>query len=187
MTSRPAPKPVPGSEGRSVGFDQPFEMLGACHERTRRTLRLLTRLRRHVQDHGPDDSARQAAADVLRYFAIAAPQHHKDEELHIVPLLRASGDPRLVEVADRLVTDHRVIERIWLKLAPCLKEVANGQSPSLAVLASAAAEFGLLHQEHLTLEEALAFPSAAALQNLLGPADLANIGQEMAARRSNLR
>src|SRR5688572_25382640 len=62
--------------GPSVGFDQPFEMLAACHARMDRSLDLLGRLGRHLHDQGCDAQARSAATDVLRYFDIAAPLHH---------------------------------------------------------------------------------------------------------------
>ena len=35
-----------------AGFDAPFEMLGACHERVRRMLRLLARLQAHCRTPG---------------------------------------------------------------------------------------------------------------------------------------
>ena len=50
----------------AVGFDEPFEMLTACHDRVRRGLDLLQRLHAHVLQHGVDDRARDAATDVLR-------------------------------------------------------------------------------------------------------------------------
>ena len=52
----------------AVGFDQPFEMLDACHDRVDRTLTLLQRLAAHIDSKGHDASSRSAANDVLRYF-----------------------------------------------------------------------------------------------------------------------
>ena len=63
---------LPGFNAPAVGFEQPFAMLEACHERVQRTLTLLQRLRAHVREHGADVPAQQAARDVLRYFDIAA-------------------------------------------------------------------------------------------------------------------
>ncbi|MCR5864064.1 hemerythrin domain-containing protein [Aquincola sp. J276] len=177
------PAVVPGFEASAVSFDQPFEMLGACHERTRRSCQLLVRLTTYLSDHEIDELARQAATDVLRYFTLAAPQHHKDEELHVVPLLRASGDAKLTEVAERILSDHRKMENGWRGLAPLLEAVVPGATRQLATLAAAVEGFVLLHNEHLTLEEAWAFPAARAFQSHLGPNDLANMGEEMAARR----
>ena len=71
----------------AAGFEEPFGMLAACHERMQRMLALLARLRTHVASHGPDAQAQQAARDVMRYFDQAAPQHHRDEELHVFPPL----------------------------------------------------------------------------------------------------
>ena len=76
----------------SAGFDQPFEMLSACHERVQRSLALLQRLQDHLASHGADPQARDAARDVMRYFDIAAPAHHEDEERHVLPVLRAQGE-----------------------------------------------------------------------------------------------
>ncbi|MEZ0309011.1 MAG: hemerythrin domain-containing protein, partial [Ramlibacter sp.] len=76
---------TPASSAPAPTFEQPFDMLEACHERVHRSLDLLARLRAHVVTHGADDQARQAAIDVLRYFDVAAPAHHLDEELHVFP------------------------------------------------------------------------------------------------------
>ena len=79
--------------GPAAGFDQPFEMLAACHERAARMLDLLARLLPHLASQGCDEQARQAARDVMRYFDLAGPAHHEDEERHVFPLLQASPDP----------------------------------------------------------------------------------------------
>ncbi|MDP3228887.1 MAG: hemerythrin domain-containing protein [Acidovorax sp.] len=88
-------------------------MLEACHERVVRTLALLARLRAHVLLHGADDNARQAARDVLRYFDIAAPLHHQDEELHVFPLLMAGASAEVQALVQRLRTDHAHMTSDW--------------------------------------------------------------------------
>ena len=57
---------LPGLHSPGVGFEQPFEMLQACHERVQRMLGLLQRLQDYLHDKPCDDMARQAARDVLR-------------------------------------------------------------------------------------------------------------------------
>ena len=64
---------------RAADFDDPFEILEACHARIARMLRTLERLPAHVSAHGVDDEAREAIARVRRYFELAAPDHHADE------------------------------------------------------------------------------------------------------------
>ncbi|RZL28150.1 MAG: hypothetical protein EOP35_26390, partial [Rubrivivax sp.] len=53
--------------GPSAGFDQPFEMLAACHERVRRSVRLLQRLHAHVRQHGLDVQARDKPLSFYAY------------------------------------------------------------------------------------------------------------------------
>jgi hypothetical protein len=53
---------VPGFNTPAVGFEQPFEMLLACHDRVRRSLSLLQKLCDHVRKMGHD---------VVRYFKCA--------------------------------------------------------------------------------------------------------------------
>ena len=107
---------LPGFSAPAVGFEQPFAMLEACHERVQRTLALLARLRAHVRQHGADTDARQAARDVLRYFDIAAPLHHQDEELHVFPLLRAQASPEVQALVQRLQQDHLAMTADWARL-----------------------------------------------------------------------
>lgn len=124
MTTRVS---LPGMHTPGAGFDEPFAMLDACHDRVRRSLDLLERLRAYLQDKGCDDSARQAARDVLRYFDIAAPLHHEDEELHVFPpLLAQGGDERLAALVRQLQRDHvRMAER-WAEARQPLEQLAQG-------------------------------------------------------------
>ena len=98
-------------------------MLLACHERVQRSLDLLLRLQAHVATQGADGQARDAARDVLRYFDLAGPQHHADEERHVLPRLRTAG---LGALADRLAADHAEMERQWRALRPALAGLAAG-------------------------------------------------------------
>lgn len=83
---------LPGHHAPGAGYEAPFEMLDACHERVGRMLRLLHKLRAHLQASGWDAQAAEAARDVLRYFNEAAPRHHEDEERHVFPAVLAAPD-----------------------------------------------------------------------------------------------
>ena len=91
----------------SAGFDEPFEMLQACHERVERMLGLLERLAAHLLDHGAEATAQRAAVDVMRYFDVAGPAHHEDEERHLFPRLLAQGSAELQQVVGQMQHDHR--------------------------------------------------------------------------------
>ncbi|HEV6965205.1 MULTISPECIES: hemerythrin domain-containing protein [Roseateles] len=161
--------------GPAVGFDQPFEMLAACHERVRRSLDLLLRLQAHVSRHGVDAQARDAAADVLRYFDLAGPAHHEDEERHVLPRLRATGRG---ELADRLSADHAEMGRQWAALRTALECIARGDAVDLD--AHACAAYAALYAGHMAVEETQAFAHAA---SQLDETARAAMGAEMAARR----
>lgn len=164
----------------AAGVDQPFELLAACHDRVRRSLDLLRRLVDHVEQHGPDEQAASAARDVLRYFSVAAPLHHEDEERHLLPLLVASEQAQLVEAAEQMAADHQTFRALWAELAAGLQAIGDGQLPDLPRLRREAESFAALHDSHLALEDKLVFPAAA---SLAGPAARQAMSEDMAARR----
>ena len=136
---------LPGLRSPAASFAEPFAMLDACHDRMLRSLQLLERLCLHVKQQGAvDEQAARAAQDVLRYFDIAAPLHHQDEELHVFPALRAPL-------------------AVWSQ--------GTGQ-PLDAQHMEQMQQFVLLYQQHLEQEEGSIFPQArsrtdaAALQRM---------------------
>jgi hemerythrin-like domain-containing protein len=163
----------------AAGFDQPFEMLAACHERVERSLRLLERLGEHLGARGADEQARSAARDVLRYFDLAAPQHHEDEERHLLPVLRVAGQAVL---AERVRADHQGMAQAWARLRVPLQAIERGDGAS-ARAPEAQAEwraFCALHRAHIALEDHEVFPAVAPL---LDAAARQAMGDEMAQRR----
>ena len=56
--------PLPGFGAAAVGFDTPFEMLEACHERVQRSLDLLQRL----TGYAPQTPVAQGVADYVKWF-----------------------------------------------------------------------------------------------------------------------
>lgn len=164
------PEPAPG-------FDDPLGLLRACHERILGHCRTLARLAEHLDRRGPDGEAREAASRVLRYFQVAAPHHHADEEMDLFPLLRAHpGLPGPLRVAmDNLVTQHRQIETRWRELETALEAVARGEGVALAI-----EPFVSMNRAHIALENAEILPAAA---RLLDAAQLAALGRAMQARR----
>lgn len=159
----------------AAGFEAPFEMLDACHRRVERLLDLLARLAAHADAHGADAQARQAATDVMRYFDLAAPHHHEDEERHLLPRLRAAGHAVL---ADRIAADHVEMAAAWRALRERLAAVAEGRLPADGLAGWQA--FRALYAAHLRVEDADAYPLA---RTLVDDAGLAAMADEMARRR----
>ena len=175
---------VPGFQALTAGMEAPFEMLATCHERVKRTLALLVRLQQHLLGNGLDDSARQAARDVMRYFDLAAPLHHQDEELHAFPPLLTGSDAGLRALVQRLVQDHRDMKVAWPQARSVLQTIAESPALDWAPLGPiktfALNRFAGLYRRHLADEDHLAYPAAQAL--LSGDA-LQAMSEDMAKRR----
>ncbi len=162
-------------------------MLEACHERVERSLALLERLQRHVQTHGCDLQARQAATDVLRYFDMAAPLHHQDEELHVFPALLSGADAIVAQVASTLIAQHRQMEPLWAAMRVALSAiVATDTAPPTQTVPSECLpdrmvkEFCEVYREHIQLEERIAYPHA---KDLMDSENLQCMGEDMMQRR----
>lgn len=185
---------LPGSGAPAAGFEAPFEMLAACHERVERMLALMARLRQHLLDKGGDDAARQAAIDVMRYFDQAAPLHHQDEELHVFPALLATADARVKGVVGQLLEDHRQMEALWADVRSALQAVVGAAdtappadgAPQAAAFALSAGQlsamdrFNALYQRHLQDEDGTVYPAAQAVID--APARQ-KMGEDMMVRR----
>lgn len=191
---------LPGHRAPGAGYEAPFEMLDACHERVERMLRLLHKLRAHLQASGWDDQAAEAARDVLRYFNEAAPRHHEDEERHLFPAVLAAPDApalphtgtgdgigigsSLHAVVRRLLQDHANMQTRWASARPVLERIARpdqGPWQPLGTAEETALDgFASLYASHIEAENHLIYPAA---QQALTPAQLQAMSADMMARR----
>ena len=176
------PTSLPGFSAPAAGFDEPLAMLNACHDRIRRSLGLLQRICERVNDRRIDGAVREAASDVLRYFDIAAPLHHEDEEKHIFPaVLSGAPDAMTRKAVLRLQEQHVLMAAGWRILREPLAALAAGDDAAFGVpQCEAAARYIALYDEHASAEEMLIFPAAAAL---IDHDTLTRAGEEMAERR----
>jgi hemerythrin-like domain-containing protein len=166
--------------GPGASFDEPFEMLAACHQRVARMLDLLARLAGHLPTKGCDEAARQAARDVMRYFDLAGPAHHEDEERHIFPALDALPDPAVQALVARLRQEHLALAAQWRGVRADLAGIESGAWQADPAAATRWAAFAALYRQHMAAEESQAYPTA---QPLLGGPAQAAMGLEMARRR----
>ncbi len=157
-------------------FEQPIEMLLACHDRMRRQCQTLQNIRDHLREHGFDAEVRKASQQVLRYFTIAAPQHHADEENDLFPLLRERV-PDLEPALAALAKQHMALEHSWSELEPYLD--GDITAADLERMLSLVDDFCASYKGHLDYEENMIFPQAT---KVLSEQDQLELGRRMARR-----
>jgi len=165
------------------GFDQPLQLLSACHGRMIGMTDTLAKLPQYIAQHGVNDDVVLASTRVLKYFDTAGQHHHEDEEQDVFPLLRAAaaaqGNLEIPALLDELLAQHIGMNAAWQTLRPHLCLLAEKQSvPESAYLAMQG--FIDAYLRHIPLEEEKLLPYAA---TALDTNQLATIGKAMAARR----
>jgi hemerythrin-like domain-containing protein len=164
------------------GMDEPLEMLSACHERVHARLATLERLVHWLPGHGADVQAQQAAVAVMRYFDLAAVNHHLDEENDLLPVMRtrvaAADAQRLALLETRILDEHRSLAALWADMRRRLAAIAAGDDGELDEAAVSA--FCAAYAEHIAFEETEVLPWA---ERLLGDEERAAMSVTMTARR----
>jgi hemerythrin-like domain-containing protein len=170
---------TPGLMGElAPGFDQPLDVLEACHRRIAWQCDTLEKLLAHHAVHDSDTQAWQAARAILNYFDTAAVQHHDDEERNLFPLLEQAEAAGACDLVELLTHEHDELALLWRTLRPALAEIAAGHSVRLDE--PTARRFIALNRSHLDFENTHVLPLA---RRTLGTADLQRLGSAMAARR----
>lgn len=168
---RPPLQPVAPS------IDDPIELLQACHDKVRRFAGLTLRLRSHLLERGPDEQAQEAARSILRYFDLAAPLHHDDEDLDLFPALRALGHAELNAHIDEVQSQHDSLGHLWQALRPWLNATMAGHTCTAPAEVD---DFALAYPAHAAREERDIYPTAAQLSM----AQLRSISEAMVRRRT---
>ena len=167
-------------------FDEPLGLLSDCHRRIEHFLAVLVALEQTTGCATLTAAEQSQLAGAIRYFATAAPRHTADEEESLFPRLRRSDDPgvrRSLELVGRLEHDHERADRHHHAVEALARRwQADGRlgPDDASALRGHLAALQEIYREHIQLEDRELFPAAA---RVLSAADIAAIGQEMAARR----
>ena len=161
---------------RSVTFDEPIEMLYACHDKVRRFCGQLDNLHSYLVKDGCNEMVLQNIRQISQYFNVAAPLHHLDEEADFFPLLLQYA-PHTKSHIDELEAQHQQLHNIWSALSEEFSCLQNNLSylPDADVLN----RFTSAYARHLQLEENLFEIGKQSIPT----EELTRIGQLMAARR----
>ncbi|MES2048497.1 MAG: hemerythrin domain-containing protein [Pseudomonadota bacterium] len=164
------------------GFDQPVAVLKHCHDRIRKQLDTLDKLLEHLPRHGCDEQAMQAAKAVLRYFTEAAPLHHEDEEVDLLPTLQmtATGEDAalLQEYLPLILAQHHQMAAQWAVLEQQLQAIAKAESADLSE--NDVAQFKEIYAGHMQIEETQIAPMA---MRIFSETQMRKLGAAMQQRR----
>ncbi|WP_332671253.1 hemerythrin domain-containing protein [Aromatoleum sp.] len=164
------------------GMETPIEMLEACHERLQAQLATLGRLAAWHLEHGSDRQAQQAATNVMRYFDIAAVNHHLDEEEDLLPALKARIDSgrrdALQALIESILADHQEMFAVWAAMRARLEPISRGAEAELP--ADEVERFAERYRRHIEREEGEVLPLA---RELLKEEDIAAMSSAMTGRR----
>ena len=173
---------IPGFTSPTAGLDQPIEILEACHERVKNHCQILQRLSNHLEKVGIDDQAKLASKNLLRYFDLAAKNHHEDEEKNLFPMLQesmAGSDAICInELIIRLRKEHQILETIWQEIKRPLELIASGKEA--VINQSNIRLLAKTYEQHITLEEDELLPLA---KRLLNEEQLKIMSHDMTQRR----
>ena len=162
----------------SVTFETPVAMLIACHDRVRQYAALTEKLALHLEKYGADAAAVAGAQSIVRYFDVAAPLHHQDEDDDLFPALLLKATPELAAVITEITAEHAELGALWQQVRSALLAVIAGDAKALVL--SLAQQFAQRYPAHAAREEREIYPFAA---QLLDSACLAQLGKTMSERR----
>ena len=166
---------------------EPLEYLFADHMRQTTICALIYELSEYLDSRRPGEAiapeTRLKIEHALHYLNEDLALHIADEEMDILPRLRARGRPEdgIAAILREMSTQHARDENLSEKLVAALKTVLSAPDISLPEKISAAAgAFAESHCGHMKWENDVLLPLA---RKRLTPDDQAQIGRTMARRR----
>jgi len=173
-------------EKPSPTFASPLELMSDCHRRVEKFLRALIIVTDQAKGGALTDLQREELQAALRYFREAAPKHTADEEDSLFPRMRKIGSEEIesaLKKIEALEADHKtanvshdIVERLgrkWLTDDRLNDDETGELTRELKKLAD-------IYSDHIRVEDHEVFPIA---RKALSPAELREIGTEMAERR----
>lgn len=156
-----------------------------CHAGILEHLDRLRRLPGALAARGARDALgdlSREAAEIADFFRTEVYEHHQQEEAVLfVEMRRAApraGETALVEaLCNRLVREHREIEKTWERIEPLLRRLAEGWRVELDVADITA--MAVAYAAHAQFEEAVVLPMSA---RLLSDGDKAALGLQLHLR-----
>lgn len=166
-----------------AAFSHPLTLLTSCHEKILHFSSALVKLSEKLQQQGWSDNSNVSAGQIRRYFNIAAPEHHKDEELHLFPAIIALDkdlqDPEIktqLGLINLMIKEHVETDALWETLDNLLASHSEAFDELNAMAIQYAAELA----QHAELENTEIFTFA---EQRIDKATFEQMGKDIAKRR----
>lgn len=157
-------------------WNEPIEMLYACHSKVKRFCRQLSILPDYLEKHGYTQAVLNDVEQILSYFNRSAPLHHDDEELDFFPQL-VKVAPQAQSAIDELEQQHKNLHENWNALSVQLEELISEQRQNIDE--HLIERFVQGYERHITLEE----PLFEMGREFLADDVLSEMGKNMSIRR----
>lgn len=159
-----------------VTWDEPIEMLYACHGKVKNFCRQLQLLPDYLDKNGVNQAVKNDVQQIFNYFNQSAPLHHDDEEKDFFPALIKQRPEAQTDV-DLLEAQHIELHRNWDELSAQLAALLNGEIQNID--RELIKRFVAGYDQHIAIEE----PLFELGREHLSQEELNSIGQIMADRR----
>lgn len=159
-----------------VTWDEPIEMLYACHGKVKNFCRQLQILPDYIEQNGCNEAVKNDVKQILNYFNQSAPLHHDDEEKDFFPALIKQVPTAQADV-DLLEQQHVALHKNWDELSTQLVALLNGEREN--VDRELIKRFVSGYDSHIAIEE----PLFELGREHLAESELQSIGKMMADRR----
>lgn len=159
-----------------VTWNEPIEMLYACHDKVKQFCYHLQLLPNYLAQHGTNQAVKNDVQQILNYFNQAAPLHHDDEEKDFFPALMKHL-PSVQSSVETLEEQHEYLHQNWaelsIQLEDLIAEKRDDIDPDLIKMFIAG------YDQHIEIEE----PLFELGREHLAESELQEIGKIMAKRR----
>ncbi|QPB43466.1 hemerythrin domain-containing protein [Rodentibacter haemolyticus] len=157
-------------------WNEPIEMLYACHSKVKRFCHQLNILPGYLEKNGVNQAVLNDVKIILQYFNQAAPLHHDDEEKDFFPALLAKVPQAKTDI-EELERQHTDLHQNWHLLSEQLSALIAQERHQ--VDAELIQRFTLGYDKHIAIEE----PLFELGKQHLSEAELNRIGKIMSDRR----
>lgn len=159
-----------------ASWAEPIEMLYACHSKVKSFCRQLQILPDYLEKNGMNQAVKNDVRQILNYFHLSAPLHHKDEEEDFFPEL-IKVQPQAQADIDELERQHINLHKNWDDLSQQLEDLLAGKRAN--VDSDLIERFVKGYDVHIAIEE----PLFELGREHLAQEKLAQMGKVMAERR----